>query len=437
MTIFFDHDIRMASVGVEKKAIEFENVKDAATRIGPFINLTPVLTCSTLDRMAGKSLYFKCENFQKGGAFKFRGAMNAVLKLTEDKSTGELPAVVTHSSGNHAQALALAARIKGLKAHIVMPNNAPAVKKAAVKDYGARIIECGVSQQNREEAATRTLKETGPNSYLIPPYDHKDIIAGQGTMALELLEQVPDLDAIVVPVGGGGMLSGICVAAKGLKPSIKIFAAEPLEANDCAKSFAAGERIPLPGVEIPPTQLQPQVTPVTLPEQYSQIVFDLETSSRGHDTEILQIAATHGVEIPPTQLQPQVTPVTLPEQYSQIVFDLETSSRGHDTEILQIAATHGPPATVADGLKTSLGFLTWPIIRDNIEDVITVTESEIITAMRLVWERMKVVIEPSAAVGVAAVLNDKFRAEKTGSIAKVGIILCGGNVNLDNLPWNK
>ncbi|KXJ25133.1 Serine racemase [Exaiptasia diaphana] len=330
------------STNIAKKAITLEDVQNAAKRIGPFINHTPVMTSSTLNTMAGRSLFFKCENFQKVGAFKFRGAMNAVMKLTEDNPEGDLPAVVTHSSGNHAQALALAAKIKGLRAHIVMPNNAPAVKKAAVKDYGARIIECGISQQNREEAAKNTLEETGPNSCLIPPYDHVDIIAGQGTMALELLEQVPDLDAIVVPVGGGGMLSGICVAAKGLKPGIKIFAAEPLEANDCAKSFAAGERIPLPG----------------------------------------------------------------------------------------------PPVTVADGLKTSLGFLTWPIIRDSIEDVITVTENEIISAMRLVWERMKLVIEPSAAVGVAAVLNEKFCSDKTNGVTKAGIILCGGNVNLDNLPWN-
>ncbi|XP_031569633.1 serine racemase-like [Actinia tenebrosa] len=334
--------IRMASSMEGNTEVTLKDVQDASVRIAPFINRTPVMTCGTLDKMAGKSLYFKCEIFQKVGAFKFRGAMNAVLNITENCSEAELPVVVTHSSGNHGQALALAAKVKGLKAHIVMPNNAPAIKKAAVKDYGANIVECEISQQDREAAAARVLKETGPNSYLVPPYDNKHIIAGQGTMALELLEQVPDLDAIVVPVGGGGMLSGICVAAKGIKPSIKIFAAEPLLADDCAKSFAAGKRIPLPG----------------------------------------------------------------------------------------------PPATVADGLKTSLGFITWPIIRDNIDDVITVTESEIISTMRLVWERMKLVIEPSAAVAVAAVLSERFRGENK-NVEKVAVILCGGNVNLDSLPWNK
>ncbi|EDO32389.1 predicted protein, partial [Nematostella vectensis] len=196
----------------------------------------------------------------------------------------------------------------------------------------------------REETAARVLQETGPNSYLVPPYDHPHIIAGQGTMALELLQgQVPDVDAIVVPVGGGGMLSGVCIAAKGIKPSIQIYAAEPLNADDCAKSFAAKKWIPL----------------------------------------------------------------------------------------------SGPPNTIADGLKTSLGHLTWPIIRDSVADVITVTEEEIITAMRLVWERMKLVIEPSAAVGVAAVLSERFKDVSSGKLPKVAVILCGGNVSLDKLPWNK
>lgn len=298
------------------------------------------MTCSTLDNKAGRALHFKCELFQKIGAFKIRGAMNAVLQLLESLPTEQKPVLVTHSSGNHAQALALSAKTMGLQAYIAMPRNAPPVKKAAVRDYGATIVECGVSAEDRELTANKILEKTA-NSYLIPPFDHPDIIAGQGTIALEFLNQVPSLDAVVVPVSGGGMLSGICIAVKALKPHIKIYAAEPLNADDCAKSFVARKRIPL-----------------------------------------------------------------------------------QDT-----------PNTIADGLRTSVGYLTWPIICEYVTDVITVTEDEITSAMRLVWERMKLLIEPSAAVGVAAVLSENFKTIPAQELSNVGVILCGGNVDLDNLPW--
>jgi threonine dehydratase/serine racemase len=292
-----------------------------------------VATCATLDQRAGRSLFFKCEHLQKVGAFKFRGACNAVLRLGAEAAAR---GVVTHSSGNHAQALALAARMRGIPAYVVMPRNSSPVKRRAVEEYGGRVIDCEPTLDARETTAQAVLVETGGT--LIPPYDHPDVIAGQGTAALELLEQVDRLDAIVAPVGGGGLVSGTCVAAKGLHPSLPIFAAEPKEADDAARSKAAGSLIP------------------------------------------------------------------------------------------QTA-----PRTIADGLRTSLGELTWPIIRDQVERVITVREEEIISAMRFSWERAKLLIEPSAAVAVAAVLTDEFRG--LDGLKRVGIILSGGNVNLDDLPW--
>ncbi|XP_074635468.1 serine racemase-like isoform X2 [Acropora palmata] len=332
----------MASVTSGEIRVTIEHIQQAAKRIAPYIHQTPIMTCSSLDKMAGRALHFKCELFQKVGAFKIRGAMNAVLQLLDSQQFDHKPVLVTHSSGNHAQALALAAKAMGLQAYIAMPRNASPVKKEAVREYEATIVECGVSAEDREITANKIL-ETTANSYLIPPFDHPDIIAGQGTMALELLNQVPALDSVVVPVSGGGMLSGICIAVKAIKPDIKIYAAEPLNADDCAKSFAAGRRIPL----------------------------------------------------------------------------------------------QGPPNTIADGLRTSVGHLCWPIIRDCVTDVITVTEDEIISAMRLVWERMKLLIEPSAAVGVAVVLSDKFKAIPVQRLSNVGVILCGGNVDLDNIPRSK
>ncbi len=285
-------------------AVSLADVRSAAERIAPHVHRTPVMTCATLDRLAGRRLFFKCEHFQRAGAFKFRGATNAVLCLPQAIA---VRGVVTHSSGNHAQALALAARRRGIPAHIVMPATAQPVKRRAVEEYGG-------------------------------PYDHPDVIAGQGTAALELLEQVPDLDAILTPVGGGGLLSGVCIAAKGGKPALRIFAGEPAGADDAARSLAAGRLIPQAG-----------------------------------------------------------------------------------------------PQTIADGLLTSLGELTWPIVRHHVERIITVSEEDIVRAMRLAWERAKLLIEPSSAVAVAAVLTETFKG--LSGLERVGVILSGGNVNLDRLPW--
>jgi len=314
-------------------AADLDDVRAAAERIAGLAHRTPVATCATIDRLAGRQVFFKCEHLQKVGAFKFRGACNAVIKLSDEAAA---QGVVTHSSGNHAQAVALAARMRGIAAHIVMPSDALAVKRRAVEGYGARVIECEPTLEARDTTAEAVIAETGAT--FIHPYNHPDIIAGQGTSALELLDQVPQLDAIVVPVGGGGLISGICVAAKGIDPGIRIFAAEPLGADDAARSKAAGKLIPQTG-----------------------------------------------------------------------------------------------PDTIADGLLTSMGELTWPIIRDHVERVVTVSEEEIVAAMRLAWERAKLLIEPSAAVAVAAVLSDTFRA--TEGIDRAGVVLSGGNVDLDCLPW--
>ncbi|MCH7719796.1 MAG: pyridoxal-phosphate dependent enzyme [Planctomycetes bacterium] len=314
-------------------AANLDAVREASERIAPHAHRTPVLTCATLDALAGRQLFFKCENFQKVGAFKFRGACNAVLRLSDETAAH---GVVTHSSGNHAQALALAATLRNVQAHIVMPTSAMPVKRRAAEGYGATVYPCEPTLAAREEMAARVIEQTG--AVLIPPYDHPDIIAGQGTVGLELMDQIPDLDAIIAPVGGGGLLSGVCIAAKALKPAIRIFAAEPAGADDAARSMAAGRLIP------------------------------------------------------------------------------QTN-----------------PNTIADGLLTSLGEHTWPIIRDHVERVITVPDDKIIEAMRLVWERMKIIIEPSAAVAVAAVLGNGFQS--LDNISRVGVVLSGGNVDLNQLPW--
>lgn len=314
-------------------AADLAAVREAAARIRGVVHRTPVLTSETLDRLAGRRVYFKCENLQKTGAFKYRGATNAVRKLSDAAAAG---GVVTHSSGNHAQALALAARVRGVPAYIVMPRTAPQVKKAAVEGYGGVVTLCEPTLAAREQTAAEVVARTGGT--LIPPFDHPDVIAGQGTAALELLEDVPDLDAVVTPVGGGGLLSGCCVAARGINASIRVFGAEPLGADDAARSKAAGKFIP------------------------------------------------------------------------------------------QTA-----PNTIADGLLTSTGELTWPVIRDLVEGIFTVTDDQIRAAMRLVWERMKLVVEPSGAVGAAVVLFDEFRA--LSSVRKVGVVFSGGNVSLDKLYW--
>jgi len=314
-------------------AVDIAAVREAAGRLNGLAHLTPVITCKAIDRLAGRQLFFKCENLQKVGAFKFRGACNFVMKLPEERASKGL---VTHSSGNHAQAVALAAQMRGVDAHLIMPRNAIPVKRRAVESYGGRIIECAPTLEDREATAEKVLAETGGT--FIHPYNHPDIIAGQGTAALELFGQVSGLRAIVAPVGGGGLISGTCITVKSFDPNCKVFAGEPSGADDAARSKSAGKLIPQSG-----------------------------------------------------------------------------------------------PDTIADGLLTSLGEMTWPIIRDHVERVFTVTDEQIIDTMRLFWERTKLLIEASAAVAVAAVLSEEFRAQ--GGLERVGVILSGGNVNLDNLPW--
>lgn len=314
-------------------AADLASIRAAHARIRPLVHRTPVLTCATLDRRAGRRLFFKCENLQKGGAFKARGATNAVMKL--DDATAKA-GVCTHSSGNHAQALAIAAANRGIDAHIVMPRDAPRVKRAAVEGYGARVIPCEPTLASRLETAARVVAETGAT--LIPPYDHPDVIAGQGTAALELLEDVPDLDAVIAPVGGGGLVSGTALALRELAPKVRVFAAEPRGADDAARSKASGARV-----------------------------------------------------------------------------------------------TEQTPDTVADGLRTTLGELTWPVIRDLVEDVIVVEDVMTISAMKLVFERMKLVVEPSGAVPLAAALTRQLAAFR--GLERVGVIFSGGNADLDALPW--
>ncbi|OFY71313.1 MAG: serine dehydratase [Bacteroidetes bacterium RBG_13_42_15] len=307
------------------------DIRSAHKRIEPYIHRTPVLTSRQLNRIFECDLYFKCENFQKVGAFKFRGATNAVLSLTEEKKKH---GVVTHSSGNHAAALALAAGLNGIKAFIVMPENAPSVKKDAVAGYGASITFCKPTLQSREETCRNIMEKEGAT--LVHPYDNFNVICGQGTASLELLEDVDDLDVVVAPVGGGGLMSGTSTCVKGINDKIKVIGAEPLNANDAWKSFKTGI------------------------------------------------------------LTPSVNPLT-----------------------------------IADGLLTSLSELTFSIIRKNVDDIFTVNEESIISSMKLVWERMKIIIEPSSATVLAAVKEnpDFFRGKRTG------LIISGGNVDLRKLPF--
>ena len=321
--------------------VGLKQIKIAADIIKPFIHRTPIQTSEYFNKATSREIYFKCETFQKSGAFKIRGATYAIHSILKNFAGGRKPIIVTHSSGNHAQAVALASRINNVKAIVVMPSTSPKVKKDAVRNYGAEIVESDPSQEGREAAANRLMKEIGDDAVFLPSSNDVNIITGQGTMALEMLEDVPDLDAILVPVSGGGMLSGISIAAKGINPKIKIFATEPINADDCAKSFAAKRRIP----------------------------------------------------------------------------------------------NKEPPQTIADGLKMSIGDVTWPIIKEHITGVVTVSEDEIVSAMKLVFERMKLVVEPSGAVGVAALFSKDFKENHLQNLKKVGVILCGGNVDVENLPW--
>ncbi len=313
--------------------ITIQEIQAAAQRIAPYIHRTPILTCRAIDRLAGCRLFFKCENLQKVGAFKMRGATNAVFSLSEEDAAR---GVATHSSGNHAQALALAARLRGISAYVVMPTSSPAVKRAAVADYGAEIIDCEPTLQAREETLEQVVQRTG--AVFIHPYDNEQIIAGQGTAALELLTDQPQLAVVMAPVGGGGLLSGTALATGALAPEARVIAAEPCGADDAARSLAAGHIIP-----------------------------------------------------------------------------------------------SVKPDTIADGLLTSLGALNFPIIQEHVAAIWTVDDAGIIAAMRLIWERMKIIIEPSSAVCLAAVLDHP--EEIAGQ--DIGIIISGGNVDLNQLPWLK
>ena len=307
------------------------DLRQAAKRIRPYTHRTPVITSASLDREVGVSVFLKCENLQKVGAFKFRGAVNAVFSLS-DEEAGR--GVATHSSGNHAQALALAARLRGIDAYIVMPENATAVKVDAVKGYGGQITFCEPNQKSRENALSKVLDESG--AVLIHPYDNEMVISGQGTAALELLDDYPELDLVIAPVGGGGLLSGTALAATGSSMHYRVIGAEPEMADDAYRSMQTGTIVP--------------------------------------------------------SVNPQ---------------------------------------TIADGLLTALGELTFPIIRDRVEQIVTVSEEAIIEGMRFIWERTKLIIEPSSAVPIGLLLEKKIDL----SGLKAGVIISGGNVNLERLPW--
>lgn len=308
-------------------------VRAAAERIRPYAHRTPVLTCASLDAMTGAALFFKCENFQRAGAFKFRGAANAVLSLTDEEASR---GVATHSSGNHAAALALAARLRGVPAHVVMPRTAKAVKRAAVAGYGARIVLCEPTLAAREATLADVVAAAGAT--VVHPYNDARVIAGQGTAALELLADVPGLDLVLAPVGGGGLLSGTAIAVAGVSQNTRVVGAEPAAADDAFRSLHEGRIVP-------------------------------------------------SVD----------------------------------------------PRTVADGLLTSLGTLTFAIIRERVAEIVTVSEEAIVAAMRHTWERMKIVIEPSSAVPLGALLEGKLPAAGR----RIGVILSGGNVDLADLPWGR
>ncbi len=313
------------------KLPELADIKAAHSRIKSFVHRTPVLTSHQLNELFDCELFFKCENFQKVGAFKFRGATNAILSLTEEE---KLKGVVTHSSGNHAAALALASGMNGIKANIVMPESAPQVKKNAVAGYGAEITFCKPTLQAREDTTRLIMKNSGAT--LIHPYDNFNVICGQGTAALELLNDKSDLDIVIAPVGGGGLLSGTSTCVKGMNKNIQVIGAEPFNANDAFISFTSGK------------------------------------------------------------LTPSVNPVTC-----------------------------------ADGLLTSLSELTFSIIKKNVDKILTAREESIIECMLLVWERMKIIIEPSSATVLAIVKEnqDLFRKKK------IGLIISGGNVDFRKLPF--
>ncbi len=313
------------------KLPEFQDIQEAHELIKGQVHRTPVMTSQSINEITGGKLFFKCENFQKVGAFKFRGASNAVLSLGKNQL---LRGVCTHSSGNHAAALALAARMRGIPAYIVMPDNAPAIKKKAVESYGGRITYCQPTLESREQTLLEIADKTGAKE--IHPYNNFQVICGQGTAAKELIEDSGDFDIILCPIGGGGLLSGTAISARALNPNGLVIAAEPEGADDAYRSFHA------------------------------------------------------------KMLVPSIN-----------------------------------PKTIADGLLTSVGELNFRIIQRKTDEIVTVSDRAIIRAMRMIWERMKIIVEPSAAVPLAAILENKV--DVNGK--RVGIILSGGNVDLENLPF--
>jgi threonine dehydratase len=310
---------------------EYSDVEKAHQTIHEYAHRTPVLTSSSINKIVGADLFFKCENFQKVGAFKFRGACNAVFSLSQEEME---KGVATHSSGNHAAALALAAKMRGIPAYIVMPETSPEIKKKAVAGYGAQITFCKPTLQARESTLAEVIKETGATE--IHPYNNFHVIAGQGTAAKELIEDEGKFDIIMAPVGGGGLLSGTAISTKKLLTDCKVIAAEPAGADDAFRSF-------------------------------------------------------HNKKLVPSE----------------------------------------NPKTIADGLLTSLGDRNFAIILDKVDDIVAVSEEKIVEAMRLIWERMKIIIEPSSAVPLAAILEGKVDVKNK----KVGIILSGGNLDLGKLPF--
>jgi threonine dehydratase len=317
--------------GASTRLPDLAAIRAAHARIAPHVHRTPVMTSHSLDAATGAQLFFKCENLQKVGAFKARGACNAVFALPDDVAAR---GVVTHSSGNHGAALAYAAQRRGIPAHVVMPDNAPKIKVANVEGFGAKVHFCAPTLAAREETCALLAQTTG--AALVHPYDDYDVIAGQGTATIELLEAVPDLHAVLAPVGGGGLLSGTAIAAKGIAPAITVLGAEPAGADDAARSFASGTLLAMPN-----------------------------------------------------------------------------------------------PHTIADGLRGALSPRTFGALRSHVTAIGTCSEGAIVAAMRLVWERMKIVIEPSSAVPIAAMLEEKLPVAGR----RVGVILTGGNVDLDKLPW--
>ncbi len=312
-------------------AVTFDDVKAAARRIAPFASRTPLLKSSTLNASVGGQVYFKCENLQKTGAFKFRGALNAVMSLDDSRAKA---GVATHSSGNHGAALALAARLRGIPAYIVMPDNALPPKREAVLAYGGEIVACAPGLKAREATLAALIEERGLE--VVHPYDDARVIAGQGTCALEILDEIPDVDAILVPVGGGGLISGTAVAVRGMRPEIRVIGAEPAAADDAWQALESGERVVLDN-----------------------------------------------------------------------------------------------PDTIADGLRASLGELNFAIMREHVHSIVRVEEAAIVEAMKHVFSRLKLVIEPSSAVPVAAVLGGLVDFHSLKAV----VVLTGGNVDLDHLPW--